>query len=428
MKLERVPGVSGETILRGVTDSGLVLMVNVRPDYVKTFAALGVNVGSVDRMGEGQVVPAGLAHFLEHEMFKDDGGDVSDRFASWGADSNAMTGFSNTTYVVSTVEEPAASLDLLLDFVQEPSFADDRVAQERGIIAQEIRMYDDDPEWRLFFGLLGCLYAKHPVRENIAGSVESIGDIDAATLQRCYDLFYHPSNMCLGVAGPMDPDEVAGIVERDQAGRGLDGRERHRRILERANGEPVGVVSPAYSERLSVSRPRWILGIKESVLGGAPLEMTRRELTTRILLDLVFGRSSPAFESLYGEGLIDESFHLSHTAESTFAFSTISSDTGEPDRLEARVREHLARAASEGLDAGRFERTRHKLYGSLLRGLDSLETSAFSMVSGTFRGTTPFQALELVDTIGMDDLQQRLEEHVRDDALATATVLPQDGP
>jgi predicted Zn-dependent peptidase len=232
VKLNPIANPVDETILRGTTDSGLAVLVNPRPDYVRTFAALGVNFGSVDRVGgaDGQPVPEGLAHFLEHKLFEDADGDVSDRFAKWGADVNAMTGFTGTTYVVSTVEQALPCLDLLLDFVQEPWFTDELVEKEQGIIAQEIRMYDDDPEWRIFFGLLTCLYQSHPVRDNIAGSVESIAKIDAATLRRCYDMFYHPTNMCLAISGPVDPAEVMDRVERDQADRNPDGRVRHERV------------------------------------------------------------------------------------------------------------------------------------------------------------------------------------------------------
>ena len=151
-------------------------------------------------------------------VFEDAAGDVSDRFAALGASTNAMTGFTSTTYVVSTLEAPGECLDLLLDFVQDPWFTDALVAKEQGIIAQEIRMYDDDPEWRLFFGLMGCLYERHPVKDNIAGSVESIAAIDAAVLRRCYDRFYHPRNLCLAISSALDPQNAA-RVEADQAGR-----------------------------------------------------------------------------------------------------------------------------------------------------------------------------------------------------------------
>ncbi len=427
MKLDPVPNPLGETILRGTAASGLTVLVAPRPEFERTFAALGTNFGSVDRVSgaTGQPVPEGLAHFLEHKLFEDKDGDVSDRFSTLGASTNAMTGFCGTTYIASAVEDPAASLDLLLDFVQDPWFTDALVAKEQGIIGQEIRMYDDDPDWRLFFGLLTCLYARHPVRDNIAGSVESIAAIDAATLRRCYDLFYHPRNLCLSVAGRLDPSEVAALVEADQAGRPVDLLPAH---VRGPVDEPGAVSAERFDVELPVARPRVLLGIKEAVLGGSGLEVTRRELSTRILVDMLFGRSSAAFERLYEDGLIDESFAASHSAESSFGFTTIGGDTDDPERLERELRAVLDRALTTGLDRTAFGRVRRKLHGSMLQGLDSPENVAYSLLSDHFRGVQPFVALPLVDALRIEDLELRLREHVRQDALAVAVVRPSPSP
>lgn len=425
MKLASVTNPLGEPLLSGVTRSGLRVLVNPRPGWARSFAALGVNFGSVDRTSDatGQPVPEGLAHFLEHKLFEDRSGDVSDRFAALGASTNAMTGFTSTTYVVSTVEAPGACLDLLLDFVQDPYFTDTLVAKEQGIIAQEIRMYDDDPEWRLFFGLMGCLYERHPVKDNIAGSVESIAAIDAAVLRRCYDRFYHPRNLCLAVCSPLDPDEVVARVEADQAGRPPDPLPPH--VRARVD-EPDGRHSPRVELRLPVARPRLLLGIKDRPEGRDGLPLLRRELVTRILLDALFGPSSPAFERLYERGLVDETFSASYSAEASFGFSTIGGDTDDPDALEAELRGVLQRAQVEGIDPAAFRRVRNKLQGALLRSMDSPESVALSLVGETLRGVPVFTELSLFDTLSPDDLGARLGEHVRDDALAVSVVRPLD--
>jgi len=423
MKLTPVPNALGETILAGTAGSGLRVFVNPRPRYAHTFAAFGPNFGSVDRVASanGQPIPEGLAHFLEHKLFEDSAGDVSDRFAALGASTNAMTGFCGTTYIVSTIEQPGACLDLLLDFVQDPWFTEALVAKEQGIIAQEIRMYDDDPDWRVFFGLMGCLYEKHPARDNIAGTVESIAEIDAATLRRCYDLFYHPRNMVLAVSGALSPDDVAAIVEADQSGRPADALPPHERSL---TDEPRTRRAPRFELALPVARPRLLLGIKETVLGGDGLTVSRRELATRILLDILFGPSSAAFEELYADGLIDETFGVSHAAEASFGFSTLGGDTDDPERLQARLLEVFERARQQGLDRAAFARIRNKILGGLLRSLDSPETVASALLSDAFRGVPPFAALDLVEAITLEDLSRRLAEHVREDAIAAAIVRP----
>jgi len=412
-----------EPILAGTADSGLRVLVNHRPAFRRSFAALGVNFGSVDRVAgaDGQPVPEGLAHFLEHKLFEDQQGDVSDRFAALGASANAMTGFVGTTYVVSTVEEPRRALELLLQFVQDPWFTDALVAKEQGIIAQEIRMYDDDPDWRVFFGLLGCLYEQHPAKDNIAGTVESIADIDAATLRRCYELFYHPRNLVLAVSGALAPEVVAEVVAADQARRPRDERPPHQRGRV---GEPEACRAPRWEEKLAVSRPRLLMGIKERALGGGARALLRRELSTRMLLDLLLGRSSRAWEDLYAEGLVDESFSASYSTEESFGFTTIGGDSDEPERLEARLREVLERARREGFDMQAFGRMRNKLHGALLRALDSPEHAGHALVTDTFRGARPFEELDVIRAITPDDLRARLDEHVAGSQIAVAIVRP----
>lgn len=423
MKLEPVPNPVDETILRGVASSGLTLLVNPRPQYQRTFAALGTHFGSIDRVGgaDGEPVPEGLAHFLEHKLFEDEQGDVSDRFAELGASTNAMTGFAGTTYIASTVDDPLPCVDLLLDFVQDPWFTDELVAKEQGIIAQEIRMYDDDPDWRIFFGLMRCLYARHPVRDNIAGSVESIAEIDAATLAHCYQLFYHPNNLCLAVSGGVDAQALAERVERDQAARGADGRPAHERA---PVDEPLAVAHARHEERLPVSRPRLLLGIKESVLGGSGLEVSIRQLATRLVLDALLGPASPAFEALYADGLVDETFGVGYSCEAGFGFSTLGGDTDDPEALEARLREVLDTALREGLDHAALARGRHKLLGSLLRACDSPESVCYGLIDGHFRGVAPFASLAWLDELPPAALEARLAEHVRAEAMAVSVVLP----
>ena len=423
MKLHAVINSLGEPVLRGQTSSGLILLVNPRPRYRTTFAAFGTHFGSIDRVStaDGSPVPMGLAHFLEHKLFEDEQGDVSDRFAQLGATTNAMTGFCGTTYTASTSGDPLPMIDLLLDFVQEPWFTDELVDKEQGIIAQEIRMYDDDPDWRIFFALLEGLYKLHPVRDNIAGTVESIAEIDAATLLRCYERFYHPANLCLSVAGGIDEQALAALVDADQAPRSSGGKNRHQR--ERVP-EPLAVVRRALELELPVQRPRLSLGLKETVLGGTGDEIARRQLITRVALDILFGRSSSAFQDLYGEGLIDESFSASYSAEDDFGFTNLGGDTDEPEQLEERLLTVLRGAQSDGLDGAAFARTKNKLQGLMLRAIDSPESVAFGVLSACFRDMRPFAVVDQIESLTEDELLARLAELMGDDKLSTVIARP----
>ncbi|GJM20187.1 MAG: peptidase M16 [Planctomycetota bacterium] len=425
MKLQPVANPLDAAVFAGRAASGLSVLVHPIPGRRSVFAAFGTNFGSIDRVSgaNGEPVPEGLAHFLEHKLFEDAAGDVTDRFAALGASTNAMTGFCGTTYIASTVEQPEASVDLLLDFVQDPYFTDELVAKEQGIIAQEIGMYDDDPDWRVFFELLTSLYAKHPVRDNIAGSVASIAEIDAATLRRCYDLFYHPSNMALVVSGDVQPERIAALVDADQSARGTDALPAHERLLE---DEPRARVRERSELRLPVARPRLLLGVKETVLGGSPQELGRRRLATQVAIDLLFGRSTDTYRALYEDGLIDESFSASYSSEHSFGFSMIGGETDEPERLEARVREVLERARTGDFDTDGLKRTRARLTGGLLRASDSAESVSYGLLSAHFRGVAPFSALDWIQQLSADELRARLAEHLDPEALSVCVLRPEE--
>src|SRR5690606_13607321 len=190
-------------------DNGLDVYLLPKTGFYKTYATFTTKYGSIDNhfvpLGKEEYVkvPDGIAHFLEHKLFEKEDGDVFQKFSRQGASANAFTSFTRTAYLFSSTSHVEKNLETLLDFVQEPYFTDQTVEKEKGIIAQEIRMYDDNPDWRLYFGMIKNLYEKHPVRIDIAGTVESISAITKDMLYTCYNTFYHPSNMVLFIVGPV---------------------------------------------------------------------------------------------------------------------------------------------------------------------------------------------------------------------------------
>lgn len=210
-----------ETIYHEVMDNGLQVYVLPKPTFKKTYATFATKYGSVDNHfhvagGEETTVPDGIAHFLEHKMFEEPEGDIFATFASNGASANAFTSFDQTVYLFSATENIETNLSTLVDFVQRPYFTDENVEKEKGIIGQEINMYADNPDWRVYFGLIEAMYSKHPVRIDIAGTVESISTITKETLYTCYNAFYHPSNMLLFVVGGVDPEKVFSLIRANQ--------------------------------------------------------------------------------------------------------------------------------------------------------------------------------------------------------------------
>ncbi|MCL5676748.1 MAG: insulinase family protein, partial [Firmicutes bacterium] len=300
--------------LHGATlTSGLPVYVLPRGGVVRKFATFAVHYGSVDNQfvvpGEGQAtsVPDGIAHFLEHKLFEEKEGNVFDRFAALGADCNAYTYYTTTTYLFDCTDNFEPALDILVDFVQDPYFTEENVAKEKGIIQQELRMYNDSPGWRVRANLMKGLYHVHPVRIDIGGTVESIQRIDRETLYRCYRTFYHPSNMALFVVGDVDPDRVIERVAGRMAKRKLAPQPPIERIF---SPEPTGVRQQRTEEKMVVAQPILRIGFKDSDLGLTGPDQLRKELISELVLDVFLGRGSSLYQELYEDGLVSDRFEL----------------------------------------------------------------------------------------------------------------------
>ncbi|MEZ6195718.1 MAG: pitrilysin family protein [Planctomycetota bacterium] len=365
----------GEPLQRATLGGGLRLDVFPKEGWRKTYALLGTRFGGIDLdfrssvNGRRNRVPAGVAHFLEHKMFEKKTGDVMDAFSRLGGSSNAMTGFHYTGYLVESTENTAACLDLLCDFVLDPWFTEALVEKEKGIIAEEIKMYRDDPAWRGFMGLLENLYGRHPVATDIAGTLESIAAIRATDLDLCYRSFYRPDNMFLVVAGRCDPNEVEDIASAVLA---RHGRDRDHTAVERfpraAGGRPA---RRHRREKMPVQRPKFHLGwrIDGEALGASPMEL---EIALEMALGYLFGRGGPIFPALFREGLLDDSFGFEVYAESDYAFVIAAGDSPRPEEALKRVRAALEAALAGELDRGELRGMRRKMIGDFVRSFDSV--------------------------------------------------------
>ena len=424
--LQRIENQVGEDIFGLTLLSGLRVTLVPKRGYSKTFGAFATNFGSADngfvdpKSGERVTVPDGVAHFLEHKLFEDEQGDVSDRFSALGASCNASTSFTITSYIFSATRNVEACVDLLLQFVQKPHFTAELVQKEQGIIAQEIRMYDDDPSWRIFFNLLGVLYRSHPVRISIAGTEQSIAEIDPVVLHTCYQAFYRPGNMALTLVGKLDPEELAERITRDQAGRdSLPGGQASRTPVDDGPIREAEVC-----QAMDVALPKLLIGYKDRIQPGSGRDTARRDLLSGIALDLMFGRSSEAHERLYAEGIIDDSFAADYTTDVDFGFAMLGGDCEEPDKLEQRLLAEIDRFLCDGCHQADFQRVRNKLQGKFVSMFDSLEGTAHAFCSGTFRGVRPFDLLEILDEIGPEQVRERAREMLDDSLRARSLVVP----
>lgn len=403
-----------ETLYHEQLPNGLSVYVLPKQGFHKTYATFATRYGSIDNhfQAEGQAehqVPDGIAHFLEHKMFEEPTGDIFATFASQGASANAFTSFDRTVYLFSATGQIQQNVTTLLDFVQNPYFTEQNVEKEKGIIGQEINMYRDNPDWRAYFGLIEALYQKHPVRIDIAGTIESIAQITKDTLYTCYHTFYHPSNMSLFVVGGVEPEEILQLVRDNQAAKSFPQQGAIRRYFE---AEPEAVYERLKVTELPVSLPKCLFGFKEASVPAGGKEALKMELASKLVLDSLLGPSSRLYQQMYDDGLISDQFGHEYNANTNYAFSVIGGDTKDPDALVERVSAALRQAAEQGLDPESFERSKRKKIGGFMRMMNSPEAMANEFTKYAFKDSSLFEVLEVYESVSLEDANRRIREHV----------------
>ncbi|HZN61270.1 MAG TPA: pitrilysin family protein [Planctomycetota bacterium] len=404
---------------------GLQAQVVPKRGVSRKIAIFATRYGSIDLVfspGPGldpAPTPAGIAHFLEHQLFKKQDMDVLMEFGRFGASSNAFTDYTSTTYYFSGTEQFEESLDLLVRLVFAPHFTDDGVAKEKLIIEQELKMYDDQPDYRIYKNLMAALYREHPVRIDIGGSVETIGKIDTSLLASCYRRFYHPSNMGFMACGDLDPEDVFRRLE--EALPAARFAPANGAIARTYPAEPPGPARELVRESAVVSRPRVIVGYKDLELDGPLLD---RDLATSVLLDNLFGPTSAFHAKWYRNGLIDDTFSASHTAEPEFGFTLIGGETDEPEKLAAEIRKEIARASRGRLQRRDVDRARRKRLGRYLRSFDSPDGIGFMVLGFALKGLDVFDFPRALSRLNPRALEKRLKEHLREDRAAVSILEP----
>ena len=400
--------------------SGLTVLVRPMPGYSGTHVIYATRFGSIDRdfrLGEREVhLPAGVAHFLEHKMFEDEDGDAFAKFAKTGANANAFTAFDRTCYLFTATEQLDESLDVLLGMVGRPYFTEQTIAKEQGIIGQEIRMVEDSPDWQVYERLLACLYRSSPARVPIAGTVESIAGITAETLYDCHHAFYCPSNMALCVVGNVDPHTVIALAEE------VLPRERGEEIA-RCYGEEEddAAAQKETVTQMEVALPQFLVGFKCETNEG---DLLRQSLIGEMASDVLLGDSSPLYQRLYDEGLINSSFGGGFDQMPGVAVLCAGGESGQPQEVSDAILEEAQRLAREGIDPDFFEQIRRASFGATLRALNSFENIAISMADGYFRGFDALRFPEAYASIEKADVECFLRENLTDSRRAISIIEP----
>ncbi|AMV68964.1 peptidase, M16 family [Pediococcus damnosus] len=422
----------GESLYTETLDNGLTVNILPKQGFRKTYAIFTTNFGSIDRtfIPQGKQThvtqPGGIAHFLEHKMFDKKGYDAFDLFGKYGADSNAFTSFTRTSYLFSATQNIKENLDILLNFVQEPYFTKQSVEKEKEIIGQEIQMYDDDPDWKLYMGILNNLYPKHPVHIDIAGTVSSIAKITADDLYLAHKTFYHPANMDLFIVGNVDPNKTLEWVIQNQNEKAFPKFELPKVQLppEDPNGKDI---IKRQVVKMAVNRPKSIIGLKgldQVPDGRAGLAY---KLKVNLLLYLLFGDSSQEYLNLYDSGVVDDTFSYEFDLARSFHYVSFSSDTDHPDQFNEQIEKILANAQQilPKLKA-QFELAKKEMMGRLLSRMDSIESIANGYEGQLFDQATIFDQEMIYEKLTLADLEQVAASLFKPESLSTFEIMPME--
>lgn len=423
-KIEIRDKIVGDCYYKIEHETGLTIYLYPKNDFAGTFAMFSTKYGSIDTSfklstdDEIHTVPAGIAHFLEHKLFESEDGDAFARYAATGANANAFTSFDTTRYLFSTTSNLYETLEILLDFVQSPYFTKETVEKEQGIIAQEIKMYDDDPNWRVMFNLLRALYHNHTIKEDIAGTVESISEITAEYLYDCYKTFYNLNNMNLVLAGNMDVDKVLEMC--DKMLKPCEKIEIQRYFEE----EPDSVAQKYVEEKMEVVSPLFQIGYKENITG---LKSEKDVACTEILLDIMLSSTSPLYKKLYDMELINEaSFSYEYFEGEGFSAVFVGGESKNPQKVMEEIEIYANWLKEKGIDEEDFEIAKKAIYGANISGLNSSSTIANAISSLSFKDRELFRYIEAFANLSLTDVEKRLKELFISEYSALSIILPQE--
>ena len=404
-----------------ILPNGLRVRVLPRPGFARKFAFLAVDFGSNDRDftldGQKYHVPAGIAHYLEHKMFDLPEGGAMEQFAAHGGSNNAFTNYSMTAYYVECTEEFAENLKILLRMVTTPYFTPESVEKERGIIAQEIKMYQDSPDSAVFEDLFAVMYPKHPISVPIAGSVESIADITPELLYACCRAFYTPQNMMLCVVGDVSAEEVARLA-REFTPAPVPGGVRD-------ESGWLGAFSCGTMEKtMEVAMPMFAAGFASDPI--VPEASLRAEIVGDLAAEVLVGESSPLYQRLYEKNLIDSDFSCGFEQVRGVGLLELSGDSEEPDTVIDAVVDEAERIVREGVDAAQLERLRRSMIGRRTRELDSFESTCYRMSAYFFEGAEYFDSVRTIQSVTVQDITDFLRTVCRRDRLSVSYIRPKE--
>ena len=404
--------------------NGLLVRVVEKPGFAKRYAFIAADYGSIDAEfvldGKKYTTPQGVAHYLEHKMFDLPEGNAMQEFSKYAGANNAFTSYTMTAYYVECTEHLEENLEILLRMVTTGYFTQESVEKERGIIAQEIRMYDDSADSAVMENLFRIMYQNHPARNSIAGTVESIQAITAETLTLCHDTFYDPSNLMLCVIGDVDASSVI-----EQARRQTPEGKKPR--VERCYGEPEPetVKTRRVEKQMEISMPAFAIGLR-CPDAGSGLDAMRTEFIGDLAGEILIGESSPLYQKLYDENVIDADFSVGYERMKGMALLALTGDSEDVDRILREVLQEAKRISKAGVDRALLARLKKSAMGRRLRDLDGFEGTCYRMCAYDFDGAEYLDYPDAFSSVTAEDVEQFIRENVQEDRAFVSIIRPRD--
>lgn len=408
-------------------ENGLTVMIMPKHETSKKYVMWATNYGSLDNKfiapGENEitVVPNGVAHYLEHKMFEQESGINSlDTLTKLGVDANAYTTTNHTAYLFECTENFYPALDELMDYVQHPYFTDENVEKEKGIISQEIMMYDDYPEWAVYMNAIRCMYEKNPITIDIAGTVESIKDIDKDILYKCYNTFYRLDNMVMCIVGDFEPEKLLEEVKK----RIVKNEKPSGKIKRITEDEPKKIVKSQVEQTMEVSQSLFVIGIKDNDFDNSENEenLIKKHIAIEIILNMLIGKSSGLYKTLYEEGLIMAEPYFEYEFEKTYAHIAITGQSKDPKKILELLKEKIEKYKQDGLNEEHFKRIKNMLYGGYIKEYNSVSEIARMFISDYFKGINTFNYLEYFDTVSKKYAESVLKDIFKEENMVISIV------
>ncbi|MCD2136683.1 EF-P 5-aminopentanol modification-associated protein YfmH [Salinicoccus halitifaciens] len=415
-----------ECVYHDTMDNGLEVYLIQKAGYNKKFVTYTTKYGSMDNRfevdGEEYSVPDGIAHFLEHKMFEKEDGDVFDSFAKGGANANAFTSYDRTSYLFSTTDDFYKNLTLLMDMVEKPYFTEETVEREIGIINEEIKMYQDNPGYRLYFDTISQMYSALPVKIDIAGTEASISEITKDHLYLCHDVFYHPSNMVMIMAGDFDVEETFAFIREHQEKRGeIKPLEVNRLLPE----EERDVAKSRHDLYMDVEETKVMLGFKNEKIESASERLTR-DIAMMFGLDMIFGEQSEYYYQLLEDGIIDDSFNFAHNEEKDFAHVLMTTQTDDPERFTASILGIIEDIKDQDFfTEEKLTNQKREVLGDYLSSLNSPEYIANQYTKYLLDGYDLYKLPDLIEEITVEDIKKYIFVSLDRDYLVECVLRPE---